>query len=617
MYRATLGGGGFSPLEQITPENVDQLEVAWHYHSGLSDPGDDVYRMSQNTPILVDGNLYLCTPDARIIALDPETGEERWVFDSQLDLTRVSILNCRGVTHWRDASAEPGSACADRIVLGTVDARLLQVDAWTGKLCEEFGENGVVDLTAGIGQITRGEYAVTSPPLATGGLIVTGAMVFDNQRLDAPSGVVRAYDAKSGKQVWSWNPVPPGEQPISEDASGAPVYRRGTANAWSILSADEALGHVYVPTGNTSPDYWGGQRDGLDYYSSSVVALEIKTGKVAWRFQTVHHDIWDYDVTTQPTLLDFPQPNGRSIPALVIGTKMGYVFFLDRRSGKSIFPVEERPSPQAGVVAGDFVTPTQPYPTKPRPLHPETFTPDDAFGFTFYDRRACRRLIEERLSDGIFTPPSLKGSLHYPGFIGGINWGSLAVDPQRRLVVVNTQRTATSVRLVPRDEYEQSVEDGSVVPGTQPQHGTPYAAEIFPLLSPFGAPCNPPPWGTLVGIEIPSGEVVWEVTLGSARDRAPFPIYLFADTGSPNLGGPIVTAGGVTFIAATTDYFLRAFETASGKELWRGRLPTSGQATPMTYRVRPDGKQYVVITAGGHASLGTPPGDSVVAFALP
>ena len=616
-YRAGIGGGGFSPLEQLSPENVDRLEVAWPYRTGFEGGNADVYEMSQNTPILVDGNLYICTPDARVISLDPETGEERWIFDAKLNMERVAALNCRGVSHWRDPSAEPGTPCEDRIVFGTVDARLLQVDAWTGERCREFGSDGQVDLRDGIGEIVRGEYGVTSPPLIASGLVITGAMVADNQRLDAPSGVVRAYDAKTGRQVWSWNPVPPDAVPIAEGESGLPIYRRGTANAWSILSADEELGHVYVPTGNTSPDYWGGQRDGLDHYSSSVVALDIASGEVAWHFRTVHHDIWDYDVTPQPTLLDFPQASGPAIPALVIGTKMGYGFFLDRRNGKPIFPVEERRSPQMGVVQGDYVTATQPYPTKPRPLHPLTLTPDDAFGFTFYDRRACRRMIEERVSEGIFTPPSLQGSIHYPGLIGGINWGSLAVDASRQLVIVNTQRIATSVRLVPREEYEASLEDGSVKPGTQPQHGTPYAAEVIPLLSPFGAPCNPPPWGTLVAIQFPSGDVAWEVTLGTSRDQAPFPIYLFADTGAPNLGGPIVTASGLTFIAATTDFYLRAFETATGTELWRGRLPTSAQATPMTYRVRPDGRQYVVISAGGHLMLGTPLGDSVIAFALP
>jgi len=611
VYGYDEGGSRHSAASQITPENVEQLEVAWTYHTGDMLDGSSSLAPSsfQNTPILFEGSLYLCTPFNRVIALDPETGEERWSYDPQADLEGIYTLNCRGVSAWTDARAQPGAACAKRIFTGTLDARLIALDARTGKPCRDFGKQGTVDLSAGIGDIQPGEYGVTSPPVVIRDKLVTGTMVLDNRRVDAPSGVVRAYSARTGEKLWAWDAVPPDER----DAN-AP-YRRGTSNAWSILSADEERNLVFVPTGNTAPDYYGGHRDGLDHYSSSIVALDGDTGEVAWSFATVHHDIWDYDVPAQPVLLDLPL-EGASVPAVVAATKMGHLFFLDRNSGESLYPVEERSVP-GDPAPGDFVAPTQPFPSKPPPLHPATLEPEDAFGFTFWDRGACRKAIAALRSEGIFTPPSIQGSVQYPGMVGGINWGSLSVDAARQLLIVNTQRVATLVRLVPRAEFDAMFAAGAPEYGFEPQEGTPYALQRMPLLSPLGAPCNPPPWGTLVAIDLESAEVVWEVPLGNARKQAPFVWRFLGEIGSPNLGGPITTASGLTFIAATTDAYLRAFETATGKELWRGDLPTSGHATPMTYRVREDGKQYVVIAAGGHMVLGSPAGDALVAFALP
>jgi quinoprotein glucose dehydrogenase len=331
----------------------------------------------------------------------------------------------------------------------------------------------------------------------------------------------------------------------------------------------------------------------------------------------VHHDIWDYDVGSQPVLFDFPRPGGGTTPGLLAATKMGHLFFLDRLTGLPLLPVEERPVPQTGKVAEEYLSPTQPFPVKPRPLHPATLTPDDAFGFTFWDRGRCREAIAALRSDGIFTPPSTRGSVQYPGMVGGMNWGSLSVDADRRLAVVNVQRIATKIRLVPRAEFDAQFAEGAPKYGFEPQAGTPYALERLPLLSPLGAPCNPPPWGTLAAVDLATGDVAWEVPLGTARDLAPWPIWWFlGDIGVPNLGGPITTASGLTFIGATTDAYLRAFETQTGRELWKARLPTSAHATPMTYRLR-DGRQYVVVAAGGHMLLGTQPGDAVVAFALP
>jgi quinoprotein glucose dehydrogenase len=619
VYAADLGGTRHSPLTQITPANVGELEVAWTYRSGDILDGTSSLAPSafQNTPILFGDSLYLCTPRNRVIALDPETGEERWSYDPRANLDGIYTLNCRGVSAWTDARALPGAPCARRIITGTLDARLIALDADTGRVCEGFGESGVVDLRAGIGDTRPGEYGVTSPPVILGDRIVTGAMVLDSIRVDAPGGVVRAYSARTGQLLWAWDPLPP-NAPAAAAGKGGARYARGTTNAWSVLSADPALNLVYVPTGNTSPDYYGGLRKGLDHYSSSIVALDADTGAVVWSFQTVHHDIWDYDVAAQPVLFDFPAPEG-PVPALAAGTKMGFVFVLDRRTGEPLLPVEERPVPQTGAVEGEVLAPTQPFPVKPPPLHPTTLEPEDAWGFTFWDRGRCRELIEAAEFEGIYTPPGLQLGLQYPGMVGGINWGSFSIDSGRKTLVVNTQRVATSIRLVPRAEYDAAVaKSGAPKFGLEPQAGTPYALERRPLLSPLGAPCNPPPWGTLVGIDVATGEVRWEVPLGTARDLAPWPIWVFlGNLGVPNLGGPITTGAGVTFIAATTDNYLRAFDTATGEELWRGRLPYSGHATPMTYRLRPDGRQFVVIAAGGHMLFGKEPGDALVAFALP
>ncbi len=616
-YGGDKGGLRWSPLDQIRRENVRHLEVAWTYrHGDVDDGSDGTTRTSFNaTPIVVDDRLFFCTAFNRVIALDPESGAELWRFDPEQRVTRIEgpyPRVCRGVAHWRDPERAAEATCAARIFTGTLDSQLIALDAATGIPCPDFGEAGRVALREGIGDAAPWEYYPTSPPLVVDDVVVIGALVADNLRVDAPSGVVRAFDARTGRRRWAWDPVPPGHYPTRVEGGR---YARGTPNVWSILSADADRGLVFVPTGNASPDYFGALRGTLGHYASSTVALDARSGRPAWSFQTVHHDVWDYDVASQPSLVDLPLESG-PVPAVVQATKMGLVFLLHRESGEPIFGVEERPVPQ-DPAEGERLSPTQPFPTHVPPLHPHTLTPDDAFGFTPWDRGACRERIAAHRSEGLYTPPSLQGSIHFPGPAGGANWGGVSIDPQRGRLFVNQSRMPLVVQLMPRTEYD-ALEDKTVeYPNDMyPMAGTPYAVLRSPLLSPLGAPCNAPPWGTLTGVDLVAGKILWEVPLGTSRDQAPFPIWwLQGDVGSPNLGGSIATAGGLVFVGATTDRYLRAFDADTGEEVWRHRLPYTANATPLTYRLSPQGRQYVVVAAGGHGW--SEPGDAVVAFALP
>ncbi len=615
-YGGDKGGLRYSPLTQITPENVADLEVAWiHHHGDISDGSDGTSRTSFNaTPIMAGDSLYFCTGMNRVFALDAETGEERWVFDPVQQLTRMEgpyNRTCRGVALWQSGDPSETGACRERIFTGTLDAQLIALDARTGRPCADFGEAGRVTLREDVGAGEPWEYYPTSPPLVVRDVVVVGALVADNVRTDAPAGVVRAFDARTGALRWAFDPVPPGWRP-PEPAEGGPAYQLGTPNVWSILSGDEERGLVFVPMGNASPDYFSGNRRGLDYYSSSTVALDADTGEPRWRFQTVHHDIWDYDVAPQPVLADVPV-GGRTVPAVVQATKMGLVFLLDRETGEPLHPVEERRVP-ARDVPGETVTPTQPFPTHIPPLHPLALRPEDAWGFTRWDRDACREIIGSLRNEGIYTPVSFEGSLHYPGSAGGSNWGSVAIDPKRSVMYVNTMRVPSVVTLLRREEYDAlDPSDFSYPNELYPMEGTPYAVKRSPLLSPLGAPCTPPPWGLLHAVDLESGEILWESVLGSTRDQAPFPMWM--EFGSPNLGGSIVTEGGLVFIGATTDKFVRGYDARSGELVWKHRLPYTANATPLTYRARPDGRQYLVVVAGGHGW--SAPGDATIAFALP
>jgi len=616
-YGNDVGGTRFAALADITRDNVGCLERAWTFHTrDLPDSRGEQHSelASEVTPILADGTLYLCTPFNRVIALDPATGAQRWAFDPGLDLSGryANQLVCRGVSTWLDPEAAAGARCRRRILTATNDARLFALDAADGTPCPDFGAGGSVDLNRGVGaQEWRGEYQVTSPPAVSRDAVIVGAAVSDNERTDAPSGVVRAYDARTGALRWAWDLRPPDFVATAENTS-AEGFALATPNVWAPMAVDEARDLVFVPTGNPAPDYYRGDSN-IDHYGSSIVALRGSSGERVWHFQTVHRDLWDFDVPAQPTLFSLRR-EGREIPALVQATKMGLLFVLDRETGEPLFPIEERAVPQLAV-PGEVLSPTQPFPTRPGGLSRQSLSPEDAFGFTPWDRRACRQRLAQLRFEGMYTPPTVEGTLMFPGNAGGSNWGGVAVDAARQRLVANTQNLAWAVQLVPRESVagERARGDRSEYSEYAPMRGTPYVMRRAPVFSPLGVPCNPPPWGQLAAVDLASGELSWQVPLGTIRDITPFPIPLAL--GTPTLGGPLLTESGLVFIAATMDWYLRAFDAASGKELWKGRLPTGGFATPMTYRA--NGRQFVVIAAMGYGRAGVPVDDSLIAFALP
>lgn len=603
-YGSAPGGGHFSPATQITPDNVSRLEVAWTHRSGdfRAQQGErmsDTWRPQsslQVTPIVVDGLLYYCTPFNRVFALDAATGAERWVFDPEIERGVDVLPHCRGVSSWRSGAE---GFCEHRIITGTLDARLIALDAATGKRCPDFGDGGEVDTSHRISRHDPVEYSITSPPAILGDTVITGTMVLDNIRTDAPAGVVRAYDVRSGDLRWAWNPVPPDASPVDADGD----FVSGTTNVWSIIAVDPQRKLVFVPTGNTNPDFYGGHRDGLDFYSSSVVALDGDSGEVVWHYQFVHHDIWDYDTPAQPTLVDLTV-DGETVPALVQVTKMGMTFALHRETGEPLWPVEEQPAPRAGAVAGEYLSPTQPYPTHIPHLVKQPFTAADAWGLTFWDRGACRDRIEALQNEGLYTPPSTVGSVHYPWSGGGNNWGSPAIDPRSRIMVVYTTHVPAYLKLTPQEKCSGFF---------QRQAGTPYCVQTDMIASPLGMPCSEPPWGTLDAVDLEAGKVLWRVPMGTIRDLAPFPLWWIK--GLPGVAAPMLTASGLVFSGVTNEHAFRAFDLASGEELWKTRLPTAANALPMSYTA--GGRQFVVIAAGGHWSGGSPPGDYLMAFALP
>lgn len=614
QYGGNPGGTRFSPAAAITPANVVGLKPAWVYRTGDL-PKNGASQMFEATPLQVGDTLYLCTPHDVVIALDADTGRERWRHDPEVQAAGIYNTTCRGVAYHADPRPADGTApklCAARILVATLDGRMLALDAKSGAACPDFGANGEVSLNANLGGVKgAGVHFVTSPPTILGDRAVVGSFVLDNFGTNNPSGVVRAFDVHSGEQVWAFDA---GRADPSQPLKPGETYVNASPNAWSVFSADPALGLVYVPTGNPSPDHFGGTRDAaMERYGSSVVALDIKTGAVRWAFQTVHHDLWDYDVPAQPVLVDLPV-NGETVPALVQATKQGEIFLLDRRSGTPLAAVEERPVP-AGHVPGERYSPTQPHVTGLSGLVPDALTERAMWGATPLDQLWCRIAFKKLNYQGLFTPPAEKRTLIYPGNNGVVNWGSVSVDTDRNILIAPSSYAALLLRLIPRAKAPAG--QRIVLRGREaisPMTGTPYAVGTErPFLSPLGFPCNAPPWGQLTAIDLVNRRVLWQKPLGTTEDHAPLGIRM---PGVFGMGGALVTKSGLTFIGAGLDNYLRAYDTATGKVLWKTRLPAGGQATPMSYVSPATGRQYVAMAVGGHTALETTTGDYVMAWSL-
>ncbi len=602
FYGHDAGGQRFSPLTQVDRSNVASLKPAWTFHTGdIADGSDDWPRSGlETTPLFLDGRLYLTTAFNRIVAVDPTGGRQLWAYDPKIN-RKVwygdGLIN-RGVAAWRDPATKAGP-CRLRLFEATLDARLVAVDAATGQPCQDFGQNGEVSLRDVPG-FEPGPYHMTSPPAVIDGVVIVGSAIDDNTKVDMPSGVVRGFDARTGALRWSWRPLQP-----------APGQKSGAANAWSIMTVDPKRHLVFVPTGSASPDYYGGLRPGDDKWADSVVALDGRTGKLAWGFQLVHHDLWDYDTASPPLLASIPH-DGKKVDVVVAANKSGFLYVLDRDTGRPVFPVEERPVP-ASDVPGEQTSPTQPFPVDLPAIAPQSLSPDEAFGPTPADREACRALIAGASGHSVFSPPSLMGVVAVPGNVGGANWSGFSFDPGRNLLLVNTSNLPYFVRLIPSDKVMAAGQE-NLRAEIAHQTGAPYGMSRQPLRSPSGALCAKPPWGQLVAVDLAKGTVRWRSTLGDMRELSP--ALQDKGLGSVSLGGSIVTAGGLTFVGGTLDRSFRAFDTDTGKLLWTADLPASAHATPMTYRYQ--GRQYVVIAAGGSAKITEEKqSDAIIAYALP
>ncbi len=618
-YGASKRGTRFAPSAQINRDNVAQLELAWQTRTRV--PGE-----FKGTPIQVDDDLYLCTGRNVILSLDPDSGEERWRYDPEIQSARFGFWDtCRGVTYYENENAQAGSECAERIFTATTDARLVAVDRETGLPCSGFGNNGEIDLMAGMGEVKPGYYFVTSPPTIANDVLVLGGWVADNQETEEPSGVVRGFNPVTGDLVWAWDMG-------REDRAGLPpsgeTYTRGTPNVWSLTSTDEELGLVYVPTGNATPDYFGGHRsEAMEQYASSVVALDAATGRVRWHFQTTHHDIWDYDVPAQPSLADIPI-NGEIRKAVIVPTKRAQLFLLDRETGEPLAEVAELPTPQTDIPE-ETTSPTQPFSVGMPRFDHAMLTEADMWGITPFDHASCRIQFSRMRYEGPLTPPTTGyGSIYYPGVAGGMNWGSVAVDEVNHLMVVNSLHNPSVVRLIPR--AETSPDDNYAIGGAQT--GTPYAVYSFFFLSPVFAPCLRPPYGEIAVVDLANQETLWRRPLGTTTDMGPLGIAtgLPLPMGMFYSAGSIVTGGELIFNAGVTDSSVRAIDVMNGEELWKAPLPASSTATPMSYVSPATGKQYVLVTVpdgGGILQLETQvnegaeeeevPGGYIFAYALP
>jgi quinoprotein glucose dehydrogenase len=618
-YGGDALGQHFSSLDQINRSNVARLQVAWTYRTG--ELGAGFARAGkltfEATPVLAFGLLYLETATNVVSALDPASGRARWRFDPHIDRTRhYSEASSRGVSVWENTDTHYSGACRRRVFTGTLDARLLALDADSGRPCAGFGEGGQVDLTRGLRIRDIGAYLVTSPPAIYGNVVVVGSAIGDNRATDVERGVIRGYDAQSGAQLWSFDPLPDSaSHPAAAEWNLTQAAGTGAGNAWGVMSVDEEHGLVLVPTGSASPDFYGGLRLGSDRFADSLLALDARSGQLVWHQQLVHHDLWDYDLAAQPVLGDV-EVHGVPVPAVIQATKSGMLYVFERTRGAPLMPISERPVPVSHV-AGEQSWPTQPFSALPALTPQGPVRPQDAWGVTFWDRGKCRHLIASLRNEGIFTPPDPRGTLLSPGYIGGVNWGGVAFDEDRQRVIAAVNLLPMVVTLLSPAQFEREARSGEY-PHSEfgRQAGAPYAMRREPLLSPWGLPCTAPPWGTLVSVDLRRNRIAWQVPLGSSEGLTPWFVPA-REFGMPNMGGPIATAGDLVFVGAAMDSYLRAFDIETGRELWKYHLPAGGQATPMTYRAGREQRQYLVISAGGHGGLGTPRGDYLIAFALP
>lgn len=622
-YGASNAATRYSPLRQITTANVRKLERAWVTRTGDM-PIKGLHKWAaETTPLKVGDSLYLCTALNNMLALDAATGAVRWKHDAHVTTDWIPYsASCRGVAFFEAPDLAADAPCKRRVIEGTLDARLIALDANDGKPCADFGSNGEVSLLTGLGRVYRGAVAVTSPPTIVRGVAVVGHQVLDGQRRDAPSGVIRGYDAVTGQLRWAWDMKRPDRKGLPPEGE---QYSRGTPNSWASSAADESLGLVYVPTGNSAGDYYNGSRSPEENrYSTSIVALDAGTGDVRWSFQTVHADVWDYDMGSQPTLVDLPSGNGRT-PAMVVPTKQGDIYLLNRATGEPLTAVREMPAP-AGNVPGNKLSPTQPASVEMPALRKPPLTERDMWGLTPIDQLYCRIQYRQASYTGIYTAPTLdRPYIQWPGYNGGNDWGSVSVDTDRGILVANYNNTPMYDHLMTRAEADQrglkalgTPGGSSESEGPAPMLGTPYAADVSPWrLKWTGLLCNEPPYGSITAIDLATRQVLWDVPLGTGRRNGPWniPSMLPIPLGTPNNGGPVVTAGGLIFVGAATDDLFRAIDIESGKTLWTDELEAGGQSTPMTYQV--NGEQYVLIVAGGHHFMETPAGDYVIAYKLP